>query len=275
MLTPSPTPTVFSWHTIQGGPAKGVELLLPEGADITYAITAGQYERNVIRFVAELVREGDHCWDIGGHYGYYTAAMAKMVGSGQVHTFEPVPEHADRIEQAARRAGLHGVTLHRQAVAGVVGQMTLRFASSGGDDSMAYLDQYGGVDTPAAQEHYQHFQRTTVSTVTLDSLQGQIPSPRLIKIDAEGAEVAIVGAGLNFIAQTKPRLLIECHGIYEALRCAEILQSIGYRAILLTDQKITMPILWVADDDDSAVQSVRSILGSDPHVLFDLHAPKP
>lgn len=271
LLTPPPTPTVFSWHKIEEGPATGAQLLLPEGAEITDAITAGRYEREVIRFVEKLVTEGDDCWDVGGHYGYFTAAMAKIVGSsGHVHTFEPIPEHADRIAQAAEKSGLDGVTLHRQAVAGEVGQMTLCFSpADAGDDSMAYLDAYGGVDTPTAQEHYQHFQRTTVSTVTLDSLLGQLAPPSLIKIDAEGAEVAIVGAAENLLLQFKPRLLIECHGIYEALRCAETLQSFQYRAMLLTNQKITMPILWVHRDDDEAQQLVRSVLGSEPVVLFD------
>ena len=84
------------------------------------------------------------------------------------------------------------------------------------------LDAYGGVDTQAAHEHYRNFSRTLVQTRTLDSLIDDLPSVQFIKIDAEGAEAAILAAGLKLIANSKPRLLVELHGIYEALACAEI-----------------------------------------------------
>ena len=148
--------------------------------------------------------------------------------------------------------------------------MDLQFADVGsGDDSMAYLDAYGGVDTPAAHEHYRSFSRMTVRTVTLDSLRTELPAPRLIKMDAEGAEAAILKAGRQLIAQFRPRLLVELHGIYEAIDCAEILSGLNYQAILLTDQKTTMPILWVSHDDHDAIARVRSVLGREPTVLFN------
>ena len=53
------------------------------------------------------------------------------------------------------------------------------------------------------------------------------------------------------------------------MACAEILAAENYRAILLTDQKTTMPILWTPCDDDDAMKKVRDVLGRDPVVLFD------
>ena len=269
-LTPAEPPIEFAWHKIIGGPAAGASALLPSGTAITAAITAGNYEQQIMAFVVALVGEDDTCFDIGGHYGYYTLSLAKLAPRGQVHTFEPVAEHAERIEQSAIQSGLGNVTVHQAAVAGQVGNMTLQFAEAGsGDDSMAYLDAYGGVDTPAAHEHYRSFSRTTVRTVTLDSLSTELPTPRFIKIDAEGAEGAILKAGRRFIAQARPRLLVELHGIYEAIQCAEILSGLNYQAILLTDQKTTMPILWVSRDDHEAVHCVRSVLGREPIMLFN------
>ena len=61
---------------------------------------------------------------------------------------------------------------------------------------------------------------------------------------------------------------MELHGIYEAIHCAEILSDLNYRAMLLTDQKTTMPILWVAHDDHDAVASARRVLGREPIILF-------
>ena len=269
MLTPAEPPIEFDWHEIQAGPASGASVLLPKGTAISEAVMSGTYEQQIMRFVSILVDPDSVCFDIGGHYGYYTLSLAKLVPRGQVHTFEPVAAHAERIEQSAERSGLANVTVHRSAVAGEVGSMTLQFAEVGeGDDSMAYLDAYGGVDTPAAHEHYRSFSRVIVRTVTLDSLWNELPTPRFIKIDAEGAEAAILSAGRQLISQARPRLLVELHGIYEAIQCAEILSGLKYRALLLTDQKKTMPILWVPHDDHEAVASVRSILGREPTMVF-------
>ena len=269
MLTPAEPPIEFNWHEIQAGPAAGASAMLPSGTAITEAITAGNYEQQTMAFVAALVDQDSVCFDIGGHYGYYTLSLAKLAPRGQVHTFEPVTAHAQRIKQSAERSGLENVTVHQAAVAGEVGEMTLQFAEVGsGDDSMAYLDAYGGVDTPAAHEHYRSFSRITVRTVTLDSLGKELPAPQFIKIDAEGAEAAILKAGRQLISHARPRLLVELHGIYEAIDCAEILSGLNYQAMLLTDQKTTMPILWVSHDDHEAVACVRSILGREPIMLF-------
>jgi FkbM family methyltransferase len=274
LLAPPPEPPIeFVWQQINSGPAAGTEALLPDGKEIAEAITSGSYESQVMAFVKALVSRDDTCYDVGGHYGYFTLSLAKLAPGGQVHTFEPVIDHAERIRQSAERSGLSNVTVHQVAVAGEIGEMTLQFAEAeGSDDSMAYLEAYGGVDTPAAQEHYRRFTRTTVKTVTLDSLASDVPLPAFIKIDAEGAEAPILQAAAQLISTAKPRLLVELHGIYEALACAEILSNMNYRAILLTDQKTTMPILWASRDDDEVMQIVHNVLGCDPIVLFDGNA---
>jgi len=270
LLTPPTPPIEFDWHTIEGGPAAGAEVMLPRNTSIATAITVGDYEQKILQVVQNLVSASDICFDIGGHYGCYTLSLAKLANQGQVHTFEPVPAHADRIRKAAIRSELKHVTVHQVAVAGQVGEMTLQFAEAeGSDDSMAFLDAYGGVDTPAAHEHYRNFARTKVEAITLDSLESELPSVQFIKIDAEGAEAAILAAGVNLISHCKPRLLLELHGIYEALACAEILAKLDYRAILLTDQKTTLPILWASRDDDDAVHAVKKVLGREPVVMFE------
>ena len=270
-LLTSPTPPIeFVWHQIAAGPAAGAHVMLPRNTPIAEAITAGDYDQKILQVVESLVSKGDVCFDIGGHYGCYTLSLAKLVVDGEVHTFEPVPAHAERIRAAAKKSELKHVQVHQVAMAGETGEMTLQFAEAeGSDDSMAFLDAYGGVDTQAAHEHYRHFSRTTVKARTLDSLLDQLPAVQFMKIDAEGAEAAIIGAGLKLISSSKPRLLVELHGIYEAMACAEILSNLNYKAILLTDQKTTLPILWVSRDDLAAVQAVSHVLGHEPVVMFD------
>lgn len=274
LLTPPDPPQPFVWHSIAAGPAQGTELLLPQGSAIAESLVSGKYEPEVVATIEKLVDPDDVCFDIGGHYGYLTLVLASVASRGRVHTFEPVPEHADRIGQAAFRNQLTHVTVHQQAMAGMVGRMSLRRASSSRvDDSMAYLDEYGGVDSSAAKVHYKNFTSLTVPTVTLDSVADLSPTPRFIKIDAEGAEAPILEAGRNLISSARPRLLIEIHGIVESLRCAEILQSLNYRAILLSDQKTTLPVLWTPREDDEAFARMEAMLSRKPIVLFQSTSP--
>ena len=42
-----------------------------------------------MRFVENLVDPEMCCYDIGGHYGYYSVTLASLATEGSVHTFEP------------------------------------------------------------------------------------------------------------------------------------------------------------------------------------------
>lgn len=267
-LTPDEAPITFDWHLIEHGVASGCNLLLPKNQPITSMICSGEYEAEIMRFVNKLVNANACCFDIGGHYGYYTMALSAIATEGAVHTFEPVPDHAIRIQQGVERSSLPETRVHQVAVAKECGEMKLRFAGEGSDDSMAYLDEYGGVDTEAAKINYQQFRETVVPTISIDRAAHLHGTPDFIKIDAEGAEGAILEGGLQTIPTAKPRLLIEVHGIHEALHCSDVLNAIDYQAILLSKQKTTLPVLWVHRSDTGAIEAARSILGTAPTRFF-------
>lgn len=259
----------FEWHEIEQGVAAGCSLLTPKERAITDLIRSGRYEQEIMQFVCDLVEPESRCFDIGGHYGYYMMALSKLATKGAVHTFEPVERHAERLRQAITRSELHDTQIHQVAVAGECGELNLRYAADEGDDSMAYLDAYGGVDTAAAHTHYQSFKSVTVKTITLNHAAENFGAPQFIKIDAEGAEGAILEGGKELIASAKPRLLIEVHGIHEAMYCSDVLQSLDYRAILLSKQKTTLPVLWASRSDTDAVKIVEKVLESKPTLFFD------
>ena len=268
-LTPATEPIVFDWHRIDQGVAKDCSLLLPRNQPITKAICSGAYESETMRFVSKLVKADSCCYDIGGHYGYYTMALSAIATEGAVHTFEPVHEHAVRIQKGVERSSLTKTRIHETAVAKACGEMKLRFAGEDSDDSMAYLDEYGGVDTEAAKAHYQQFKESIVPTISIDQATELHGTPDFIKIDAEGAEGAILEGGVQTISSAKPRLLIEVHGIHEALHCSDVLNAMDYQAILLSKQKTTLPVLWVDRRDTEAVEAAKSILGTSPTTFFN------
>ena len=269
LLTPAVPPRRFKWHTVLAGPIAGNELLLPEGTEIAELISSGAYEKSVVSVVQALVGSDDVCFDIGAHYGYYTLLLAKCAGSGQVHTFEPVAAHADRIRQDVNRQAYRHVTVHELAVAGGDGEMVLRLAEDPeADDSMAYLEQYGGVVTPASLEQYARFSSVRVKAVALDSMQDLIALPKFIKIDAEGAEVSIIQGALNMISRARPRMLVELHGVYEALACMAMLRQLNYVAVVFNERKVNMPVFLIHQDDHVALDTIAKVSGQQSTVLF-------
>ena len=266
-LEPTPEKVVVGWHTISNGPAKGCEILLPAPSGFVDSIVPGNYEPLCTQIMEALITRDSVCFDIGGHYGYFTLVLASLARDGRVETFEPVPSHAKRIAESAARSNLSHVTLHQKAVADVTSTMTLRYAPSGDFDSMGYLDSCGGVASEAAAEQYPNFETISVPSTTLDDLLGL--NPDFIKMDAEGAEAAILRGGMKMLSNSKVRLFIEVHGIRAAFECADILRRIGYRAILLGPQEATMPMLCVSERDTSTSEAVKKILNATPNFTFE------
>lgn len=262
-----PEPEVqFGPVQLTDGPAAGVTLILPRPSELTELIVNCAYEPTTSLVMAQLLAPDDHCWDIGSHYGYFTSLMAKLVPQGSVNAFDPLPAHVDRLRQGMATSGLDHVHVHQQGVAGKSGEMVLRFAQDGQDDSMAYLEDYGGVKTPLADQNYPDFGAQRVPVVTLDEIDAAVPA--LIKIDAEGAEAAILSGGVNLFRTARPRVLVETHGVGEALQCANQMQTLDYIALALSPTKETLPVLWVHSQDQQARECLETVTESPARILF-------
>ncbi|MCA9131200.1 MAG: FkbM family methyltransferase [Planctomycetales bacterium] len=267
LVTPAPPEVRIEPVKIAVGPAAGCQMLLPVPSDLTTSIIANNYERGCIDIATNVIPPDSVCFDIGGHYGFYSIVFAKTASSGRVITFEPIPSLADRIRKSAAISSLPNLTVRPVAMAGEVGRMRMRCDLHGnGDDSMGYLESYGGVKTERSELQYRTFDEFEVECVTLDSLD--LPHPKFIKIDAEGAEVAIIEGGRQLMSTAKPRLLIELHGVDLALRCATILGSLGFIAIATNARSLTMPVLWLHRDDHEAMEIVRDHYKAELNVLY-------
>jgi FkbM family methyltransferase len=266
-LTPPLPVTRLEFVAVEFPRGANCQMLLPVPSALATDIASKAYEQDCASIVEQLIDGESVCYDIGGHYGFYTLLFASLAKNGQVHTFEPVPALADCIRQSVEASRLSHVTVHQQAIACDVGNMALRYAASDqSDDSMAFLVEYGGVNTARSQVQYANFAEINAPVVTLDSLQ--IPSPNFIKIDAEGAEAFILRGGKRLLSGIKPRMLIELHGVDLALQCADILGDLGYLAIAVSDRALMMPVLWIHQQDELGLQIVQRHLGPRFAILF-------
>lgn len=157
-----------------------------------HLIARGYWETWILKVVRSLVKPGDHVIDVGANVGYYTIALAHQVGAtGSVTALEANSNLTRLLRQSVIFNGYSPtVTVLTKAASDRPG--VLQFASSssnaGGGHIFAFEDALG-IDTIVEE----------VEAVTLDSLD--VPSPKLIRIDAEGSEALILKGAQRLLSR--------------------------------------------------------------------------
>lgn len=143
------------------------------------------------------------CLDIGGHVGLW--AMWLTEAFALVHSFEPVPLHADLYERNVdmTKARLHRIALGRES--GSV-SVTVPLLQTGGAHVATPQANPGAKYNPGNDSETWH----GVPMVTLDSLR--IADVDLIKIDVEGYELPVIEGGRETILRWRPNIVIEQKG---------------------------------------------------------------
>ena len=136
-------------------------------------------------FLARWLRPGDTAVDVGANIGSITLAMAASVGpSGKILSLEPHARLYTHLVKNIRFNGAHHVLAAQTAAGNVEGVIGLSDLKSDDENSV--------ITSPA---------RLTVPIVQLDKLAppGRI---RLIKIDVEGYEPAVLAGARQALART-------------------------------------------------------------------------
>lgn len=82
-----------------------------------------QYE--LLNFLPNLVKSGDHCFDIGANIGEYALNLSKLVGGGHVYSFEPIEENFYLLTAMVRRRKLGNVSIFKMAISNYNGKEKL------------------------------------------------------------------------------------------------------------------------------------------------------
>jgi FkbM family methyltransferase len=182
---------------------------------------AGVYEPDVAAFAALMVKPGDTVIDVGAHVGLHTMNFASLVGdAGTVHAFEPSSRASACLEEAMHWNGYADrVVLHRAAAGASEGEVAF------------YLDTKSGLTSSTVESWTLSAQRGLVTCVTLDrALEGAVVrSPALLKIDAEGAEAAVLEGARILLAETPPRgVILEVSSNADAFALVSRMREYGY-----------------------------------------------
>ncbi len=168
-------------------------------------ITRGYWEPGVTRALLRIVRAGQHIVEVGANAGYYSLLFApRVTRAGSVTSFEANPRLVDLLRRTLATNGYgRAVRVVPLAVTDRPGRVTLyRLERQQGSSS---LYPFAPSDIVQWNDEVSPLE---VEATSLDAFFGaDRPSPDLVKIDAEGAEPAII-AGMHGLIARAPGMQI-------------------------------------------------------------------
>jgi FkbM family methyltransferase len=154
-------------------------------------------QRNELSAIRKHIKSGDIVCDVGAHKGSYTYWLSRWVGNaGQVLAFEPQPSLAAYLRNVAPS---HNVIIEEKALWSETGARDLFVPrlNSPGASLVAAVAAPDGM-------------RLKVPVVALDDYLMHGKRVSLLKIDAEGAELAIFRGAQRVLDESRPLLVFEC-----------------------------------------------------------------
>ena len=168
----------------------GVDTVTIRGSTATFESYSvpSNHERPVIEDILAHVGHDDVFFDIGADRGWYSCLVGGAIENGCVVAFEP---HRSRVAVLKRNLARNGIRAIVQSVAL--------------SDSSGWVD-FGYHIKPESSKV-----ETQVRTVPGDELvrDGSVPTPTVIKIDVEGAELNVV-RGLSETLKSDSCTLVYC-----------------------------------------------------------------
>lgn len=183
----------------------------------------GSYEYEKRLLFESVVKEGGVVWDVGAHVGFYSLLASILVGpAGRVVAFEPWPENIVYLKKHLYLNRLENVTVVEKAVSDCTGEAWFQ---EGSCRSTGHLSPQGTLK---------------VKTIRLDDFVQENPAlaPDYLKIDVEGAELAVLAGAEKLLADFRPTIFLATHGREIHRRCCDFLWARGYTLSALGSQNL-------------------------------------
>ncbi len=156
----------------------------------------GEFAEDEIAILRQLVKPGQHVFDIGANIGAHAVALASLVGpQGRVSAFEPQRVIFQILNANVALNGLHHVTTHQTALGSAPGSIRvppLNYAAE---------FNFGAVELDKVQ------QGEETALVTFDSLA--VAACDFAKIDVEGMEIEVLKGMAGTISRFRPAMYVE------------------------------------------------------------------
>ena len=196
------------------------------------------YEPETVRVFEKVLTAGDNVLVCGAHQGFFVRKCAELVGStGRVFGFEPEPRNFALLTEKC--GGMDNVTLFNCALGDR--EATAKFFVNADNDGGHAL--WDVSKNPFNVETQKEHRTIDVQVKTIDGLFEDVPF-KLLMLDAEGSEHAILRGGINNMVDNEVPYIV-CEINDAALRACgtsqmelrEYLAFYGYKVFWLDRDK--------------------------------------
>lgn len=157
------------------------------------------YNRQTVAIMKRVLPLDGRAVDVGTFKGELLKQMVAIAPAGHHLGFEPLPFlHASLKQRFANKR----VTLHELALGEAPGTVTFTHVVDN--------PGYSGFEAPGANE--QETRKIKVKVETLDRVLKGTPKVDFIKVDVEGAEIAVLKGAANTLCTQKPTVVFEFAG---------------------------------------------------------------
>jgi len=230
-------------HKILSGPLRG-ELIFTSWHDYPGAIR-GTTEKPLIEWFSRHANKGETWLDVGGHYGYTSIALSRLVGSsGRVYTFEPMLSTVGALNQTRGINGMMNMTILPFALGSQGGMHRKQLPYVRG-----MLD--GGIEIVTHRETYLECRFDEIWPSLSDG-NSRIDG---VKIDVQGMELEVLKGMRASLKSQKPIIALEFHHGVDREEVLGVLEACGYSipGCLITEDEANVSMLYL--DDHSYVFS--------------------
>jgi len=169
-------------------PARLAAALRQDGADM-------EHMRRLLAFV---LTPDASCIDIGAHRGAVLQEMVRVAPAGHHIAFEPIPHLASLLSETFPQVEVRQVALSNQS-----GLSTFEHVHGVAEGCSGFQS----CTTPPG--YPDEVERITVRLETLDGALNPAHTPRLIKLDVEGAELQVLQGALHTLTRCRPIVVFE------------------------------------------------------------------
>lgn len=201
----------------------GSSIKIKAGQTIGRSIRSfGVYDLALSEFIFRVVRKHDFLLDVGANVGYTSLLMAeRLEGTGRLISFEPLPELYNVLSHNVSPEEFPQVELRELALSDKTGEAILTLPAD--------FEKNDGI---ATLEERNEGTKIRIQTARLDDLKIK-DKIRLIKLDVEGHELAVLRGGVETITKSEVDFILYEDLGKQTAEVTNILNGLGYKVFKL------------------------------------------
>jgi len=208
----------------------------------------GAYEVETLWAMEQFLKPGGTFVVVGANIGFITAYGAGLVGqSGQIHSFEPVPEYFERLDAIRKENPDYPIITNAFSLGEKTGSTTIQVNQN---HNIGWNTMVPGFMKPQDVK-----ESIPVEVRRLDGYleEQKVSEISLIKIDTEGFELPVLKGLSNYLKDHRPPILCEIAPLAYPLLDFTLsdldnyMRSFQYKPVSIVDLKTPVDIQMLSD----------------------------